>query len=130
MRYEGSIRGSGPLIDTERLRSLRTECGDEVVTEIVELFARATPQLLDQLRSARSHGDAETLRATAHQLKGSCLAIGASSMASLARDLEHRADPTAAIERLEAALKPTYDALLLVLVSASALTDRPSCTAP
>jgi HPt (histidine-containing phosphotransfer) domain-containing protein len=98
-------------VDEARLRSLRADCGEDVVSELVELFARATPPLLERLRSARALGDTESLRGTAHQLKGSCLTIGASSMAELAGDLEHGADPATAIERLAAAFGPTTLAL-------------------
>ena len=57
----------------------------ELPPHLIRLFLRTSPALMSELVAAFTQGDAELVRATAHKLKGSLYAAGASS---LAEDLE------------------------------------------
>ncbi|MBA2513499.1 MAG: response regulator [Solirubrobacterales bacterium] len=107
------------LVDDARMRILREEYG-EVTEQLIELFEQGTPPLLSELRTAGEQADAQALRSAAHQLKGSCQSIGASFMATLAKELEHGGDSASGVDRLEAAFEPTNDAIRLALFPPSA----------
>lgn len=102
------------LVDDARMQILREQYG-EVTEQLVELFEQGTPPLLAELRTAGEQADAEGLKGAAHQLKGSCQSIGASFMATLAKDLEHGGDCAGGVDRLEAAFGPTNAAIRLAL---------------
>jgi PAS domain S-box-containing protein len=72
----------------DRLRELRTPNHPDPLVEIVGLFIVQTPDLLRALGGAIEQQDSESLRRTAHTLKGSCANLGAEQMATLCRDLE------------------------------------------
>jgi HPt (histidine-containing phosphotransfer) domain-containing protein len=55
---------------------------------VQRVFLRSVPEQLAELTLAISDGDARRLAATAHKLKGGCLAVGAGRMASLCAELE------------------------------------------
>jgi CheY-like chemotaxis protein len=57
-----------------------------------ELFLKHVPLQLAELRDAQVRGVAPEVRAHAHKLKGSCLAIDAPRMAGAAEALQHQAD--------------------------------------
>jgi HPt (histidine-containing phosphotransfer) domain-containing protein len=57
----------------------------ELPPHLLRLFLRTSPAMMGELVAAFTRGDAEMVRATAHKLKGSLYAAGASS---LAQDLE------------------------------------------
>jgi HPt (histidine-containing phosphotransfer) domain-containing protein len=57
----------------------------ELPPHLLRLFLRTSPAMMSELVAAFERGDAEMVRATAHKLKGSLYAAGASS---LAEDLE------------------------------------------
>lgn len=60
--------------------------------KLVELFLKHVPVQLAELRDAQVRGVAPEVRAHAHKLKGSCLAIDAPQMAQVAESLQHQAD--------------------------------------
>ncbi len=63
---------------------------------LIRLFVTRVPSDLEALGDATA--DAQTVRALAHKLKGSCLAVGAEAMATEAEALQHDAE-RGAVER-------------------------------
>lgn len=60
--------------------------------KLMELFLKHVPNQLAELRDAQARGVAVEVRAHAHKLKGSCLAIDAPAMARAAESLQYQAD--------------------------------------
>jgi two-component system, sensor histidine kinase and response regulator len=104
------------LVDSRRLRDLGDQYGD-LMTELVEIFAQTTPEVLGALQTAHGLADPVTVRESAHSLKGACQNVGATFMASLSRAVEN--DPSAAgvdIDRLHKAFEPTLERLRAIVV--------------
>ncbi len=59
--------------------------------KLIRLFLEKVPGQLDALDSAICSGKADDVRALAHKLKGSCLAIAAGPMAEISESLQHGA---------------------------------------
>jgi HPt (histidine-containing phosphotransfer) domain-containing protein len=99
------------------------ETGDAAAS-IIEIFATQSPMLIEQMRAAGDGADTATLRAIAHKLKGSCVALGATEMASRCQELEDQAGrgtlegAKALVSQLETALAATHEALLKELTRA------------
>jgi CheY-like chemotaxis protein len=87
------LEAPGPaVIDRGFLASLAKDLGgEEVVAEICDLFLSDLEPRVDTLRRAAESGDIETLRAGAHQLKGSASNIGAVAVSGAAAELERLA---------------------------------------
>ena len=98
-------RGDG-LVDDERVSSL-VSLGPEVVEKIVDVFARTTPAVLDELRAAVETDDGEARRALAHKLRGSAETVGAKRLSELARQLEVGEATDAAAAELEPVYRGT-----------------------
>jgi two-component system sensor histidine kinase/response regulator len=99
------------LIDSERVLHFR-EAYPDVMGPLLRVFGEATPPLISELREAAERGDEETLRRTAHKLKGGCQNVGALELGRLAMQLEAGdGDPQELIKRLEATLAPTQEEL-------------------
>lgn len=64
---------------------------NELLLEIIELYLRDAPNMLQALRAAAASGEAETLARAAHGLKGSTANFGITPLYDVARDIEHRA---------------------------------------
>ena len=77
-----------PTIDRAVFDDLKQTAGAEFVVELVDTFLEEAPAMLDELRQAFDAGDAELFRRTAHSLKSNGSTFGATTLASLARDLE------------------------------------------
>jgi CheY-like chemotaxis protein/HPt (histidine-containing phosphotransfer) domain-containing protein len=60
--------------------------------KLVQLFVSRVPDSLNELDMAISEADSAGVRARAHKLKGSCLALGALAMAGEAEALQHDAE--------------------------------------
>ncbi len=60
--------------------------------KLIELFLKNVPRQLDAIEAAASQGQAAELRAHSHKTKGSCLALGATSMAKTAEKLQSLAE--------------------------------------
>ena len=69
---------------------LRTSLGDdkELIEEILELFEDTTPEIIDTLDKAADEGNIETVKKSAHSLKGSAGNIGAKALEEAMRDIE------------------------------------------
>jgi HPt (histidine-containing phosphotransfer) domain-containing protein len=96
-----------PLVDPDRLRTLRADYGD-LATELLALFETTATATIAELRAALEAGDRDEVRRLAHRLKGSARNVGANAMAERADALEQvPPDAAAALDRLAAALEPT-----------------------
>jgi two-component system, sensor histidine kinase and response regulator len=75
------------IIDREALLE-RTGQDMDLFRELVELFLDDSVHLVDRIRTAVAHNDANELERAAHALKGSVLNFGARTVADLALGLE------------------------------------------
>ena len=106
------------LIDAARMRTFREQYPD-IVDQLVDLFVQSTPPALEELRAAVGAEDRDAVRRAAHKLKGSCLNIGATFMATLCGGLEAGdRDAAGTLADLEAALEPTEAAIRGELIGA------------
>jgi HPt (histidine-containing phosphotransfer) domain-containing protein len=84
---------------------LDESCGgmSEIVVEVLESFLKQGPADIDRLVAALAGGDLPSSRRAAHSLKGSCLTVGAESLAAACQRIESHADnepvPVAAVTR-------------------------------
>jgi two-component system, sensor histidine kinase and response regulator len=99
------------LVDGDRMDMFRRDY-PEIVDQLVSLFVEGTPPLLEELREAAAGGDPQAVRRAAHKLKGSCQNIGATWMATLAREAETAAPAAVDMTQLDEAFAATRDALL------------------
>jgi two-component system sensor histidine kinase/response regulator len=76
-------------LDPAGVQVFLRETGAAAAT-VIDVFAEQTPDLLAQMRAAIEAADTATLRAKAHKLKGSCLALSATQMAARCKELEDR----------------------------------------
>jgi HPt (histidine-containing phosphotransfer) domain-containing protein len=76
-----------PVMDRELALS-RVGGDSELLKEIAGLFLNDYPKVLNELRTAASHGDAKGLERTAHGLKGSVSNFAAGPAVEAARMLE------------------------------------------
>ena len=76
-----------PTVLAEVLELMGEE-GSTMVHDLTTLFLKNSPLLLEQLRTAVSVGDAETVRRTAHTFRSPAAQMGALHLASLCQRLE------------------------------------------
>jgi PAS domain S-box-containing protein len=81
---------NGGLVDAARIAALRAEYPD-MAEQLLDVFERATPPVLQELRSAVERSDADAVGRAAHRLKGSCQNMGATAMAAVSATLERDA---------------------------------------
>jgi two-component system sensor histidine kinase/response regulator len=80
----------------------------EFIAELLSDFVSQTPALIEQIAEAIAQGDAATVGAAAHTLKGSARAVGADEFAAIAFELEQAgkrgdlANAPDALQRLQA----------------------------
>jgi len=79
----------GPL-SRQTLGHLREALGDDI-DKAINPFLEDMPRYLEDISQGLAEGDAETLRRTAHTIKGAAGNVGAASLANVARMLEERA---------------------------------------
>ncbi len=75
------------MIDVPLLEELRTVMGDDMAV-LLQGFERDSVQRFDELEAAIRCADAETLRRTAHTMKGGALGVGATQFAARCKELE------------------------------------------
>ena len=103
-------------LDTTVLDELRGLDEDDL-RDIVELYFADVTVQLERLRSSLAQGDADSVAAAAHRIKGASLSMGAARVASLAADTElagRSGDLSPCgelIATLERELEPTRSAL-------------------
>jgi HPt (histidine-containing phosphotransfer) domain-containing protein len=76
----------------------------ELLIEIIELYLRDAPSMLQSLREATGRGHAPDVARAAHVLKGSSANFGLTPLYEAARELEHRAFADAELSVLETQL--------------------------
>ncbi len=93
--------------------------------KLVSLFVARVPDNLEELDKAIETGDAGAVRASAHKLKGSCLAIGAEVMAKEAETLQFEAENGDLVQADDraATLWSQYDRVVATLESESPAND-------
>lgn len=76
-----------PVFQVDRLLRM---VGDDsaFICKVLAAFRATTPELLSTLFEAHRGGDNEALSTAAHQMKGSCLTIGAEALAQTCDQLE------------------------------------------
>ena len=92
-------------IDHATFAELQEAAGADFVIELVDTFIAEAPQMLAELRAARTAGNAEQFRRAAHSLKSNSLTFGAMALGALARELEVKGldrDPAADAQALTA----------------------------
>ena len=94
-----------------RAGAQRPRAGPALAERLLDVFARTTPPLLDELRAAVDRGDEEAARKLAHKLRSSTETVGALRLAALARRVELGEDAEAAVAELERVYRETLDAL-------------------
>ena len=102
--------GRDGLIDGERMSSLLS-LGPDLAAKLLDVFARTTPAVLEELRAAVEGGEDEARRALGHKLRGSAETVGAQRLSELARQLELGDDVEAAAAELEPVYRGTLDEL-------------------
>ena len=101
----------------EKLRSLQEEGQPDFVQEMIAVYLRTAPTLLDSIRQAVTQGDSQKLRQAAHTLKGNSAMIGTSQVAKWSRQLEdlgrtgNLADASQVLTQLEDAFEQTTQAI-------------------
>jgi HPt (histidine-containing phosphotransfer) domain-containing protein len=75
-------------IDRQVIKNLRELGGQEMLSELAEMFLDDTRLGIDTLKGAVEEGDAQTIERTAHTLKGSSGNMGAHRMARVCAQLE------------------------------------------
>lgn len=76
------------VIDNATLRDLVVTTDAAFTVELIETYLEDTPHLLASIRTGLEDDDREGIRRAAHSLKSSSATLGASSLASLAKNLE------------------------------------------
>lgn len=76
------------MIDWARLNELRSEIGEDDLTEVVSLFLEEADEVVARIATLRTDSDLES---QLHFLKGSALNLGLSDLASLCQDGERAA---------------------------------------
>ena len=105
-----STSADNGLVDGERTRSIRSfDAG--LIAKLVDTFARTTPPLLDELRSAAERGEDTTVRQLAHKLRGSSDTVGAQRLAELARQLELGEGADSTVAELQRVYEGTMEEL-------------------
>ena len=86
---------------------------DPDLAELVEIFVESLPQRIQTLQQAFDQGDWETLRRTAHQLKGAAGSYGFDPLSPAAARLEQAvasaSDPEQELEGIRQALDELLD---------------------
>jgi PAS domain S-box-containing protein len=98
------------LTASHPLRVLEAHAGPRALAEVIDVFLQTIPRRLDDLRQAHTRGDAESIRAVTHSLKGAAAQIGARGMADICVQIEAlvRGGDVSALGDLLTALESDY----------------------
>ena len=107
-------------LDTEQLKSLRelNEPGEpDLVTELIDIFIKQSPETLEALHAAVKKNDSKAIEKMAHKLKGSCANLGAEKMRSLCQKMEERGriDVLEDSEALYQSIFSSYKEVIVIL---------------
>jgi GAF domain-containing protein/CheY-like chemotaxis protein/HPt (histidine-containing phosphotransfer) domain-containing protein len=95
---------TGPAVDRNVVDQLAAGMGGSFVAELIETFVEDGRQLVATLRSSLDAADIDAFRRAAHSLKSNSETLGATTVATLARELESMARGgklDGAVERLD-----------------------------
>lgn len=109
---EGEEKRAGEVIDRARLAAA-TGGDEELMREILAIFADGLPELVARIVEAGRGGDTAALAAAAHELKGSAGNVGVSRLAELAAAIEAAAKRGEADETTLSALREGCEAFLM-----------------
>lgn len=85
------IGGDKPVLDVSYLAEVTG--GDDAMTEILmDSFFETTPALLDELSAAFARKDVESVRETAHAIKGSAMMAGALRLGEVCKQIQDSAE--------------------------------------
>lgn len=103
------------LLATETL----THLPSAILPRLVTIFASTSPALLEEIQQAAASQDLLKMAKAAHNLKGSCLSLGAEHMAQLCKELQEKgeANQAAGIQESISKLIQLYPATLAALQS-------------
>ncbi len=87
IRESNKITGINTSV-IESLKKVSTKLGNNLLYEVIDLFITNTPQLFSDLKKAIAEGDAKSVEALAHKIKGSSRNIGASLLSEKCAELE------------------------------------------
>jgi two-component system, sensor histidine kinase and response regulator len=99
----------------DRAKALERLDGDEdLLQEVIRIFLKAAPKLLQQIRQAIAKGDAAVVERNAHSLKGELGYFGLASISQKARELEEtaRTSELSRAAELLSELEPEISALV------------------
>ncbi|WCK03171.1 Hpt domain-containing protein [Agrobacterium tumefaciens] len=97
--YGGAPAASKKPIDFDHLAQ-QTMGDKNLEIEVLQLFSRSARAALHEMAGA----DSKTVVATAHRLKGSAQAVGASAVSSAAAAVEEKGNDSALIAKLAATI--------------------------
>jgi HPt (histidine-containing phosphotransfer) domain-containing protein len=83
---------SEPILDAVTVRRLLELGGEDLLRRLLSLLLDLAPQHLDALRHALADGDLAAVRRTAHALRSTSGAVGATALLDLCRSLEEAPD--------------------------------------
>jgi two-component system, sensor histidine kinase and response regulator len=123
------VEPAGDVLDPETVDGLWELGGDTpaVLEELADTFIEGAPFQIALLAAAVARADLETVARAAHQLKGSCAAVGARSMEGLAAQIEAAAVDNHP-ERLPAGvakMQQSFESAQVALRAAAAGGRRP-----
>lgn len=90
----------------QELQELNTEPGENIVGDLARLFGEQAPAAITTLRRAHAAGDERLFVRTAHSLKSSAAALGATELAKRCRILEEESTEAPAemvLQRIDSA---------------------------
>jgi len=100
------------VLNSEQLDELEHELSAADVVNLLNLFLETTPGLVRGLADAAAGRDSVEVQRAAHRLKGGCVSIGATALASVARQIEENVDAAASLApQLTDTWQRTADAL-------------------
>jgi CheY-like chemotaxis protein/HPt (histidine-containing phosphotransfer) domain-containing protein len=76
------------VIEMTTLEQLRTTMGADFAKELIELFLKDTPKLLDEIRENVAAHNGERVRRAAHTIRSNSATVGAMAFAGLAKEME------------------------------------------
>ncbi len=77
------------LINQEQAENLRTVLDSDTLKELIDMYESFAQEILREIFQQITTSDYTTLKATAHNLKGSSANIGAEDMQLLAKQMEY-----------------------------------------
>jgi histidine phosphotransfer protein HptB len=77
-----------PIIDPAAFEELKQISGADFINELIDAFLEDAPNMIGEMQTALTTGDAESFRRNAHSLKSNASTFGATELAGLAKELE------------------------------------------